>query len=534
MNILEKRWKIPQVYGEKVVAEQSYCLFNNAIHAMKMLKRHIDNNSTIAVHVDVDVDGIGSGYIVNKILEINGIKNKYIVINKGKIHGIQGKHTDYFNNKLRIDLMIIVDSSTNEIDTIKKFNCDVIVIDHHEMQTNVDCGICNDNSHEFVIVNSTVNNKKYNGDRNELISDSCVDSKKIVEYIPTDDMSCGVEVFECMRLMYSMYYDEKILLDTLLYQWSAITLFTDSINTLNERNQWYIQNTVHSVNQEESLKIIGSSISKYITSIDKSYIQYKFAPIINKAIRADMGSEAANIVLNKPHKICDLFRYDKEQQYAIDVITKNTQITDDEFVAIDITNYNISSNYCGVIAARICGDRHKNVIVYREIDGVYAGSFRGRHKDVKYLDYFNENGIHAEGHQPAFGFKTCSNEKLVGVMSKISGIEEENDSHRYYITLGNVIPYYRAENHYERLEDIRKDALLAKIAFGNSNVGAADEINIGVSITDIELVKENDKYFKYLLMKEIECTAFERLAGNTFDLYVEAGNEMRFFLRNIK
>ena len=60
----------------------------------------------------------------------------------------------------------------------------------------------------------------------------------------------------------------------MLYQWAAITLITDVINTLNERNQWYLAKTMCNMEVEHSLSVMLQSINQFKASLDKSYIGY--------------------------------------------------------------------------------------------------------------------------------------------------------------------------------------------------------------------------------------------------------------------
>ena len=50
-------------------------------------------------------------------------------------------------------------------------------------------------------------------------------------------------------------------------------------------------------------------INNFKATLDKSYIQYSFAPIINKAIRAGKSGEVIDKVVNNPSSICDLNIY---------------------------------------------------------------------------------------------------------------------------------------------------------------------------------------------------------------------------------
>ena len=162
-NILLEKWKYSFVTGDTECEKPEMCIFKNTSLALYMLNKHIRNNSTIMLHTDVDVDGIGSTYILNKVIKNQCNSIIYSIINKDKVHGIQQKHVDFIKSRpdLGIGLIIISDSSSNEIDIIKQFNCDVLVIDHHEILHNDTYGKCTDGIHDYVIVNNTIDDMRY-------------------------------------------------------------------------------------------------------------------------------------------------------------------------------------------------------------------------------------------------------------------------------------------------------------------------------------------------------------------------------------
>lgn len=129
---------------------------------------------------------------MKKTLEYLGSNNHLLLINKDKIHGIQQKHADYFKDK-QIGLMIITDSSSNEIQIIKQFNCDVLCIDHHELLHSELSGKCNNGENEFVIVNNTIDSTTYEEDILWL------QDSNYTKYEADSRMSCGLVVYELLR-----------------------------------------------------------------------------------------------------------------------------------------------------------------------------------------------------------------------------------------------------------------------------------------------------------------------------------------------
>ena len=532
--LLEK-WRLPEVIGTKKVVKPSIMLFNNEIQALRLLEKHIKADSKIAIHFDVDFDGIASGYIMNRELIRRGLKKKIFIINKEKEHGMKQKHADYINNNRCCDLLIVVDSSTNEIDTIRSCNCDVLVIDHHDCSTNVSCGMCTDGVHQFVIVNSTIECFDFEEGKYELSKLKLETLENVEKCCGTNKMSCGLLVYEIMRLWYGIYNNSDIIDKSRIYQWAAASLYTDQIDLIDERNQWYIQNMNCDKTIDEALLQIGQSIGKYCITMNKSYVQFKLAPLINKAIRAEAGGEVLDRIINKPNTLGELVKYDAKQRDAIETAMKNMkEHSNKSYVMVNITGLGISKNYNGVIASRICGDESKNTVVYLNNGSIYKGSFRGRIKGTNYrVQAFNDCGLKAEGHPEAFGFEAYSEEEIEKALIMCDKIEPKDKHVKQWVSLGNVDEDMRGVYHIESLNELRQSRMLLMLAYGNSNVSSADEIMIVASTKDVVLSELCEKYRKYTWLGDAELIAFEALSGEHFNIYAEFGNEIKLFARNM-
>ena len=165
--------------------------------------------SQVAIHSDVDVDGIGSGYIMNKFLKHYGIK-PILMINKDKKHGITEKYVETVNG-MKLDLLIVLDSSSGKQDILSKFNCPVLVIDHHNPTGEL-------RKENFTIINSVENYK--------------------------ETMSCGLVVYEFLRAYLAYRGEAEWIYEDKLYQWAVVTLFTDVITLDTKRNQFYLDRSI--------------------------------------------------------------------------------------------------------------------------------------------------------------------------------------------------------------------------------------------------------------------------------------------------
>jgi single-stranded DNA-specific DHH superfamily exonuclease len=440
--------------------------------------------------------------------------------------------------------MIITDSSSNEVELIKQFECDVLIIDHHDLLHNELSGTCDDGVHKWIIVNNTIGNYNQEKDNLWLRSKNISAFEKLEDYKGCPDMSCGLVVYELLRLYCGCYANINLVENLMLYQWAGITLFTDAINTLNDRNQWYLDNTVFSMDTEATLKIIMNNINKFKASLDKSYIEYTFAPTINKAIRAGQSNVALDKVINNPLQIKELDVYKKLQSDAIDKACKvvirdpmtgiekvGERVFTEEAVMLDIGKLNIHPNYAGVIASRICGDNNKNVAAYTILeDDTYKGSFRGRYNFVDYRKYFENfaDDIYAQGHPQAFGFK-LKKEQLEGIMNTLNTIEPQEER-KPWLTAGNMLPSEYGEYHITDMNEFKQMGYLWRIATGNAKVASVDEVVIRVKACDVVLIDSKGKLFFYDVLG-LKCKAFKPLSGSYFDIYIEYSNEINMYIK---
>lgn len=525
------KWKNNIVTGEVKARKPGLFNFINCAKAIELLHEHLAKNANIAVHCDVDVDGIGSGYIVKQFLSTQTFNNQTYIINKDKIHGIQQKHVDFFKGK-PLDLLIIVDSSSNELDIIKQFECDVIVVDHHEVDHDSLYGYTNDNKHRYIMVNNTIGNSDTNEIKCLINKNSQDTSENIDEYIADDRMSCGLVVYELLRLYCYTYGIGHIMENKMLYQWVGVTLFTDAIQLNNERNQWYIENTIHnSGDMEHHLKILMNKLNTYKVALDKSFISYTLAPCINGAIRAGESGQALDIVLYRPMLVTNLGVYKEKQAKAVsDGINDVKQY--DTYITKDISNTEIHKNYNGVIASRLCGDFNKNCVVYRVIDGYADGSFRGRISGTDYLSIFKNHSetSWAQGHKSAFGFK-CLIEELDSIMKSLTQAEVQTSS-QLLLTAGKINEVSPGIYAIDDIEEFKRQGGIWKLGIGNSKVSSDEQILLTVGIEDVQLLSHGEKLSTYNILG-LNCKAFKpvNFSSKTVNVYVEYSRQIDCYIK---
>ena len=527
-DILDAIWGNKVVTGEEPAKKPELIAFKNSDLAIRMIYKHIYGSKNIVIHCDVDMDGIGSGYIFGRFLATQTKVNPLYIINKDKVHGIQQKHVDYFKDK-EIDLLVIVDSSSNDLEIIKQFNCDVLVIDHHEVLHNELCGYTNDGKHIFVIVNNVISNFEIDAIKVLLANGNKTAADKLAIYEADSRMSCGLVVYELLRLYCETLQLGPILENLRLYQWAGVTLYTDAIMLNTMRNQWYVENTVHSVEIEETFRQIVEQVNPYKVVLDKSLISYTIAPIVNKAIRAGASGEALNTIIFNPTKILELNKYRDAQDVAIEQGIAGAEIHE-SYVLRDISNTNIHKNYNGVVAGKLCDEYNRNAVVFSVVDGIAQGSFRGRMSGVDYRDCLAsyDDTTWAQGHKTAFGFK-CPIEKLNEVMANLTTVEHELDT-TPLVTAGRLNSTEPGKFLIDNIEDFKKQGGIWKLGTGNSKLNSEEQIFITVSSADAVLEEQIGKLYIYNVLG-LRCKAFEPVTKPVINIYVEYSRQIECYIK---
>ena len=535
MNVFDYAWNSDIVTGKRKADKPDLITFANTHLFVYLLNNAIERKESVMIHCDVDVDGIGTGYILGRFIEAaGGLKPSYI-INKSKEHGINEKHVNYFKNN-KTDLLIIVDSGSNDIEYIKNMNCNVLVIDHHEVEHSDLKGITNDGKHSYAIINNTIQCFNFDVIKKYFNKINTETFEKLKEYVVDDRMSCGLVIYELLRVYQELFKLGNILENLRLYQWVGITLFTDEIELNNERNQWYVEHTVNKDEVESNLNILIKELNPYKYRLDKSFICYTLAPTFNRAIRAEKSSEALDIVINHPEQVSKLSVYRKSQDIAIEKSIEGAYFGD-TYVIKDNTYTGISNNYSGVVGSRLCGDYNKNAFVYHvDSEGIAKGSFRGRINNLNYLEFINSNNLGiAQGHKSAFGLK-CKSENVHNLMQSLQAYESQYQDkltyggYKYLLTAGVLNEIERGLFVIEDIEKFKKDWGIWSLAVGNSRVSNKEQILLTVSIQDVKLCDTKGKIYIYDILG-LKCKAFKPISDKILNIYAEYSTEIDLYIK---
>lgn len=115
---------------------QSPDMYKNMDTAVLLLKQHLKKMSKIAVLCDEDDDGLCSCIIIADMLRRLNAEHCVFFHTVAKAHGIRVDSSDKVLNDIleyAPSLLIIPDASADResCQTLREYNCDVIIIDHH-------------------------------------------------------------------------------------------------------------------------------------------------------------------------------------------------------------------------------------------------------------------------------------------------------------------------------------------------------------------------------------------------------------------
>lgn len=488
--------------------------FWNSREASEILMKHFKSGTDIIVMADVDFDGLSSAYLMIQFIRYLGLNNKVTpCINSKREHGIKSETVDYFNKFNRDSLVIIVDSSTNCIDDIRKINHDVIVIDHHDLSRPLEEMSGATVGGNYMIINNVF-------PCNKLLSGE--------NFPETDTFSACMAVLEFIRYFTNKYGLEDVVFKRDMYSMAVCSLFTDVINTDTKRNLYYVNRAFSIDTYEPALKIILKELNAYIGKLNKSFILYKMAPVFNAAIRAGASGEALNVLVNFPSRVKNLSRYSSLQKEVLGKIN-GLEIEHDNYVALNLTQNNISHNYSGVIASKLVGKYRKSSIAYSEIgNGLVRCSFRGLSDTIEYRKSFKNLGYFAEGHRAAFGLKLPV-DQIELAMNEV--LHEERTERQPYLTYGNLLESRHGKYHINDIEAFKKEGNIWKLGLINSKISGDRSINLITTIYDLSLKADLGTYKRYDF-HGIECIAFEEIESPQVLLYIEYGVNLKVYVRN--
>ncbi len=365
--------------------------FVNMNKAVDLLTKHLLLHSTIKILIDADCDGYMSATIMYKLIkELDPEAEVDFIHHEDKKHGVHKENLELIKN-MDIDLLIIPDAGSNQIDYLKEIKAsgiEVLVIDHHEAQP----------TNEIVIVNNQYNNVN-------------------------PELSGGAMVLKFAEAMIGDKADKYRDL-------AAVSIISDNMAMNNLENRFYVKHGLSNINNDFLKVLVGDP-----KNANSSEIGFGIAPMINSIVRMGNMTDKtilANALIGKDGYVELPVRKNgkKTNNYSyIDAAIKiskwrreeQKQIVNEEIEKVDLDNNdpinivvldkNFNTNLSGYFANVVSGKTLKPTLVvkYDELDDTYKGSARAANV-VDFKDYLRETDLfrNLEGHQGAFGIEIRS------------------------------------------------------------------------------------------------------------------------------
>ncbi len=445
-------------------------LLSNMKKAVDKITYAIKNNLKIGIYADVDADGVTSAVIMYKYLKEFDVEPVILYHQRKDSHGVIVE-----NVPKDLDLLIIVDSSTNSVNECKAISkdMDIIILDHHQATRK---------NKYAIVVNPQIN--KY----------------------PNKHLSGAGVVYQTCRAidseMVTFYADNYIDI-------CAVGLIGDVMNITSLETRYLIQEGLYKIHNDcyPQLKEILKSLKKD-NKPNATTIAFYVVPFINAIIRLGKIQDIIEIFISddlktvkKLIKSCGEMN-DKRKSIQGDIVE---QISDDidlshKIIIVDITKMYENSNLNGLIANNIAQKYQKPTLVVNleEETGIYKGSGRGYGNDFSFNELLKQTRLFelVEGHDNSFGveFKKDNFDKILEDVDKIL----EDFKQEYVIEADMKIS----------VDDITWDVLddLEKLSFITGE-GFKDPIFI-IEDIPIEEVKVMKEVHLKLSSEDLECVKF--------------------------
>jgi single-stranded-DNA-specific exonuclease len=356
-------------------------LLKNVKKATERIIKAIDNNENITIHSDVDYDGCASTAIIFRYLKRFTDNVKYIHAQRSSGHGISNYSIDDIPKET--NLLIIVDSSSNETEACKEINSrciDVIVLDHHEItEENPYC----------ILVNPK--------------QDDC-------EY-PNKDASGGLicwKVCQVLDQYFNTYYANE------LADLAGLSVVADSMNMMNYENRAMANKALHNI-QNIGLLTLIKAVGKNEKFLSCTDFLFSISPCITAATRFDnleiairlLVSDSVDECKELSKKLVKLNNERKKIQTRTVKELKEKIGSESSDKCLVIVDSSIGKGFNGVIASDLASFYQRPVFILGESDentNEYIGSFRSI-DSIDMLEYLSTipEATFSAGHAGAGG-----------------------------------------------------------------------------------------------------------------------------------
>ena len=483
-----------------------------------IIKEKIENNKSIRIVGDYDVDGVISVYILYISLKKLGAKVDYII--PDRVQDGYGINNEIIQQAKKdgIDTIITCDngiSATEQINTAKKLGLTVIITDHHDLSYVEEDGV-----------------KKY------IIpeADAVINPNRLDCHYPFKKL-CGAGVAYKLIEYLNSLFNIKLEETHLLLEFVAIATVCDVVDLVDE-NRIMVKKGLELINSTENIGLRNlieeSGIGEKAISV--YHLGFVIGPTINASGRLDSAMIALDLLMckdfNSGKNMAKNLRSINEERKSmtqegiktlIDTIEKSPMKNDKILVLYDP---NIHESIAGIIAGRIKEKYHMPTIVLTNgLDGI-KGS--GRSIDeynmfeelTKVKDLLNRFG----GHPMAAGLSLDIDNihKLREQLNSLTTLNDNDLIPKIYIDMGLPLEYisYQLVEEIQALEPFGKGN--PKPIFGGKslNINKYSILGMNKNVLKLNLKSKKGTLIEGMFfgnIEEFEIKLVEKYGQEEFD-----------------
>lgn len=386
-------------------------LIKNIEKASKKILEYVKSGKRIVLSYDADADGLTSTTVMYRYLKNYTDNVDYIYNERNHGHGIHEQtRLDFINEddvdengeiineekKYRYDLnhqnlekisqadlLIIIDSSSNDVEACKKlvedFGIEIIILDHHAIEV--------ENPHALLV------NPQQEGDK-----------------YPNKFLSGAGVVFKTLQVMEDVLGDEGKVDPFDYMDLVAVGMYADVMRVDVYENRFMIMHGLRNMKNVGLVRILkGGKVDLF--KIDSSAIGFTIAPLLNGVARMDNIKLAIDILLTDDDNEAKKLRL-KMQKLNDSRKVLQKQIVDQYLTKVDhdrkvimVFDEQASKGFNGVVAQQLAQTYKRPALVGRLHKGTASGSFRS-FGGFNMQDFLMESGLveEAKGHTQAGGF----------------------------------------------------------------------------------------------------------------------------------
>lgn len=386
-------------------------LIKNIEKASKKILEYVKSGKRIVLSYDADADGLTSTTVMYRYLKNYTDNVDYIYNERNHGHGIHEQtRLDFINEddvdedgeiineekKYRYDLnhqnlekisqadlLIIIDSSSNDVEACKKlvedFGIEIIILDHHAIEV--------ENPHVLLV------NPQQEGDK-----------------YPNKFLSGAGVVFKTLQVMEDILGDEGEVDPFDYMDLVSVGMYADIMRVDVYENRFMIMYGLRNMKNVGLVRILkGGKVDLF--KIDSSAIGFTIAPLLNGVARMDNIKLAIDILLTDDDNEAKKLRL-KMQKLNDSRKVLQKQIVDQYLTKVDhdrkvimVFDEQASKGFNGVVAQQLAQTYKRPALVGRLHKGTASGSFRS-FGGFNMQDFLMESGLveEAKGHTQAGGF----------------------------------------------------------------------------------------------------------------------------------